>query len=445
MNVGRRIPVCCGIDIGSTNTKAVALDENGAVVARASRPTPRDADGLFIDARDLLDSLEELIARACGDAYQLHAISAAGVGEDGVLVDANLQPLTRALAWFDPRRQGIFRALRPELHGDDTFDVDTDPARTLSGWRWARDQAVGSAHCWVALADIATASWTGHPFMSESIASRTAAWRSGDRQWDQERVAVALGSLDLLPPVRAGGDIVGELMSPSLRRRGIVADDAIAVAGGHDHPIGAWGVHQLVPNAVLDSMGTAEVVVATRAVPREPVRRDEVDVAPAIGSTGVTRLRVEELARNVNWAAQDPAVAAHLRALLAGTEQPDPVLDSEYFLPGKRGGGRPAYAASAPKAPRARASAVLGALAQAGRRAVDAVAVESPTEVRLAGGWIRSPGWIEIKATVNGRRAAAILEPEVTAVGAAMLASQARGWNPDPEIALAGLSALATR
>ena len=310
MNVGRRIPVCCGIDIGSTNTKAVALDENGAVVARASRPTPRDADGLFIDARDLLDSLEELIARACGDAYQLHAISAAGVGEDGVLVDANLQPLTRALAWFDPRRQGIFRALRPELHGDDTFDVDTDPARTLSGWRWARDQAVGSAPCWVALADIATASWTGHPFMSESIASRTAAWRSGDRQWDQERVAVALGSLDLLPPVRAWGDIVGELMSPSLRRRGIVADDAIAVAGGHDHPIGAWGVHQLVPNAVLDSMGTAEVVVATRAVPREPVRRDEVDVAPAIGSTGVTRLRVEELARNVNWAAQDPAVAA---------------------------------------------------------------------------------------------------------------------------------------
>ena len=445
MSIGRRIPVACGIDVGTTNTKAVAIDEEGVVVARASRPTPRDVDGLFIDATVLLESIQDLVARVCGDAYQMHAVSAAGVGEDGVLLDVDLQPLTGSLAWFDPRRQGIFHRLRPDLDDDTTFDVASDPARTLVGWRWAREQTPSDPHCWVALADLSMVRWAGRPFMSDTVASRTAAWRSIDRAWATDRVALTLGDSDLLPPVLCGGDVVGELSDPVLRDAGIVASDAIAVAGGHDHPVGAWGVHQMAPNSVLDSMGTAEVVVATAPLPTAH-RRGGVDLAPAIMSSGVVRLQVEELARNVDWAAQDREVARHIRGLLAGSESPEAVMDSSYFVPGQRGGGRPRYATDAPRSPRARASAVLVALARAGQRAVDAVTdgAESP-DVRMAGGWIRSPGWLEIKAAVSGRRAAAILEPEVTAVGAAILAARARGWRPDATASLAGLSALSTR
>ncbi|WP_316308680.1 hypothetical protein, partial [Clavibacter michiganensis] len=77
--------------------------------------------------------------------------------------------------------------------------------------------------------------------------------------------------------------------------------------------------------------------------------------------------------------------------------------------------------------------------ARAGREAVDAVGVSSGG-VRLAGGWVRSPGWIEIKSAVHNTRAAPILEPEVTAVGAALLAAAARGWTPDATVALGGFS-----
>lgn len=441
-----RIPVACGIDIGSTNTKAIALDQDGVVVARASRPTPRDNQGLVIDARVLRESVEDLVARICGDTYVVHAVSAAGVGEDGVLVDAMMEPLTVALAWFDPRRQSIFRDIRADLSGDAVFDVDTDPARTIVGWRWARGQSSEAPHHWLALADIVTATWTSTPFMSDTIAARTGAWRSADRAWATERVTATLGGTSLLPPVRAAGETVGSLIAPKLRNEGLASHDAIAVAGGHDHPVGAWGVAQLVPNVILDSMGTAEVVVATTPAPLTDPRSPGVDLAPAIGADGVFRLRVEELARNVEWAAQDRDVARHIRGLLSGSEHSEPVLDAGYFRPGQRGGGRPSYAPDAPRDPRARASAVLGALAHAGATAIDAVAAgDGPREVRIAGGWIRSPGWIDIKATVSGRRTAAILEPEVTAVGAALLAAHARGWSPDPMTALAGLSALSTR
>ena len=442
-----RVPVVCGVDVGTTNTKVVALDAEGFVVARASRPTPRDAEGLWIDARALFDAIEEMVVQACGQRYRVHAICAAGVGEDGVLVDVELQPLTKALAWFDPRRQSIFRELRPELHDDDSFDADSDPVRSLVGWKWSREQAMpGTAHRWVALADLAGVQWTGRAFLSDTLASRTGAWRSSDRTWATDRVELTLGSAELLPPVIPTGDVIGELDSPLLLSSGVISPGALAVAGGHDHPIGGWGVDQMVPGAILDSMGTAEVVVAQSRLAATS-RTNYVDLAPGIRSTGTTLLRVEELARNVEWASQDPEVASCIRDVLSGSAAPEPVLDGGFFIPGQRGGGRPSYALDAPSDPRGRASAVLGALAHVGREAVDAVrdGLAEGAEVRLAGGWVRSPGWMDIKSTINGYRTVAILEPEVTAVGAAMLAAKALGWQLDPVIALGGSAARRAR
>ncbi|WP_291051809.1 FGGY family carbohydrate kinase [Herbiconiux sp.] len=454
MGSSSRRPVACGVDVGTTNAKVVLIGEDGAVLARAGRPTPRDAEGQWVDADALFAAIEEMVLEACGDDYEIHAICAAGVGEDGVLVDSASRPLSKALAWFDPRRHGVFRALRADLRDDEAFDAETDPVRTLVGWAWSRAELEGagadvaSARSWVALADLAGVRWSGRAFLSDTLASRTGAWRAADREWSAERVALTLGSADLLPPVVRTGDVVGAVDSPALRAAGVLASDAITVAGGHDHPIGGWGVDQLVPGAVLDSMGTAEVIVAQSL--RPGLRRHEhVDVAPGIRSEGSTLLRVEELARNVEWASQDPEVAARIRLLLQGGVEPEPVLDAGYFVPGPRGGGRPSYSLDAPSDPLARASAVLGALAAVGRDAVLAVdrVAESaphddaarPREVRLAGGWARSPGWLEIKAAVTGRPTAVIAEPEVTAVGAALLAARARGWAPDPAVALGRL------
>lgn len=462
MGSGSRRAVACGVDVGTTNAKVVLIGEDGTVLARAGRPTPRDAEGLWVDADALFAAIEQMVLEACGDAYEIHAICAAGVGEDGVLVDSGSRPLTKALPWFDPRRQGIFRTLRTGLRDDDTFDAETDPVRTLVGWAWSRaemersapDDASG-ARSWVALADLAGVRWSGRPFLSDTLASRTGAWRAADREWSAERVALTLGSAELLPPVVRTGDIVGPVDSPALRAAGVLASDAVTVAGGHDHPIGGWGVDQLISGAVLDSMGTAEVIVAQSPWPGV-LRHENVDVAPGIRSAGTTLLRVEELARNVEWASQDPGVAAQIRRLLQGDVAPEPVLDAGYFVPGPRGGGRPSYSLEAPSDPLARASAVLGALAAVGRDAVlavsrDAASAESGSTttpppvpaaapehppVRLAGGWTRSPGWLDIKSAVNGRPTAVIPEPEVTAVGAALLAACARGWTPDPARAL---------
>ncbi|MEV7393204.1 FGGY family carbohydrate kinase [Streptomyces sp. NPDC091215] len=434
-----RVDAVLGIDIGSTNVKVVALDAAGHVVARVHRATPRPADEPSIDAARLFDTIEEMALAACGDRYAVTAASAAGVGEDGVLVDAGLAPLTRALPWFDPRRTELFDALKPSLGPADGIGTATDAARTLVGWAWARARpGAEPAASWIALTDYVASRWSGTAFLSDTLAARTGAWRPLARTWIDARVEATLGSAQLLPAVLRTGAAAGELRSPRLAEAGVLAPGALVVAGGHDHPVGGWGVDRLHPGAVLDSMGTAEVVVAQTRVPPD-LSPGAFDVSPGIhNASGATVLRVVELARNMQWASRDPDVAHALNQLISGSAAPDDGLYSHAFRPGAAGGHAPSYAPQAPAKPLSRASAVLGALAALGDQAITSIQTltEADTPVYTAGGWARSRGWLDIKRAVTGKDARGIAEPEVTAVGAALLAAHALGWSPSVTTAL---------
>ena len=433
-----RTEVVCGIDIGSTNLKVVALDRRGRVLTRARQITPRNPSDLSIDAQGILNAIEDMIIEVCGSEYIVTAVASAGVGEDGVLVDSDRKPLGRALAWFDPRRTRLFEALEPRLPASEGLGVATNPSHTLIGWLWSRQQLEGgSASAWASITDFAACYWTQKSFISDTLAARTAAWDVRTRTWLTDRVEMTLGSTELLPDVVRAGDPVGPLHSHRLDQAGVLTPNAMVIAGGHDHPIGGWGVDQLHPGAILDSMGTAEVVVAQS--PTANVQRfTGCDIAPGILSPGTTLLTVTEFARNVQWISQDPAVAAAFEAIVAGTQAPDAYLHSDSFIPGGQGGVRPRYATDAPAAPLSRASAVVGALARAGGAAIQSVASKMPpgAPVYVAGGWARSQGWIDIKKAVIGTDVHIIAEPEVTAVGAALLAAKAIDWNIPARTAL---------
>ena len=435
-----RVGVVLGIDIGSTNTKVAALDETGAVVARASLPTPRDPQDRSIDASDLFNTIETMIIEACGDRYAVQAVAAAGVGEDGILVDQARMPLVPAMAWFDPRRAEIFASLEPNLPTAAGIGVATDPSRTLSGWAWAMRQAGSElASSWIALTDYAACRWSETVFMSDTLASRTAAWDVKQHEWVAERVIASLGSLKLLGPVLRAGDIVGPLISKRLTEAGLLSDDAVVVVGGHDHPIGGWGVDQMHPGAILDSMGTAEVVVAQSRKPWT-IGGGRVDVSPGIRSIGTTLLCVAELSRNIYWASGDEAVGSALRRIIAGSLAPDDNISGDYFLPGGQGGIAPRFRTDAPANPVSRASSVAGALSRLGATAVRAVVDEMPPNapIYVTGGWARAQGWLNIKRALSPTEIQVIAEPEVTAVGAALLAGNAIGWKLPAQTALGG-------
>ena len=145
----RRTHVSCGVDIGSTNIKVVAVRADGTVVARHSRPTPRLSNHLSVDAEEMLTLVEEMLLEAAGRDWAIASVCVAGVGEDGVLVDATGHAAVESLPWFDPRRAPIFAELPDDVRASaakSITGVELDAARTVVGWRWATTSKPVTTH-----------------------------------------------------------------------------------------------------------------------------------------------------------------------------------------------------------------------------------------------------------------------------------------------------------
>ena len=97
-----------GVDLGTTVTKAVALDGARRVVARASLPTPWErprAEWCERDPVDAVVTVDRLLAdlvRVAGDV-RVRSIGFCSIAETGALVDADGTAVSRLLAWHDPR------------------------------------------------------------------------------------------------------------------------------------------------------------------------------------------------------------------------------------------------------------------------------------------------------------------------------------------------------
>jgi xylulokinase len=406
--------IWAGADLGSTNIKVLLTDGTGIVLARASRPTPRT--GGRNDADALVDTLEALILQATSPLRgpRLRGVCVAGVGEDGVL-HTHGRPLGRALPWSDPSRRTVLHvlsALRGH-HDRVRYGVELDAARTVAAWAQLAPNEVAAATGWIACTDYPALRWTGRAVMSSSLAPRTGAWLLEPGAWDPDRVTPFL-PIELLPPIVPAGTVIGELRSTRLA--GLLASDAVVVAGGHDHPVAASVVQRQDPGAPLDSMGTAEVIVRTIETALTP---SDVDLSPSILGPGRTALTVVELDRNISWL-RTSGLGAQVNAILAGDLAPPPP-GPQVFVPGAAGGESPMWTAMARKmSDDTRAAAAMSQLAADGVAALRGLAPDARV-IYGTGGWTRSPGWMRLKATAANVPYRVLAEPELTALGAAQL------------------------
>ena len=153
-------------------------------------------------------------------------------------------------------------------------------------------------------------------------------------------------------------------------------------------PVGGWGVDQMVPGAVLDSMGTAEVVVAQSPLApsvRTQARRHRARIrstGTTVAAGGRTRAQRGLGGTGSRGRALDPSAARRHGAPRAGARG--------RLLPARSSRRQTAVLrARCPARPARPASAVLGALACAGRESVDAVCGDTvdrtPCDSRGAG------------------------------------------------------------
>jgi xylulokinase len=265
--------ISLGIDIGTTNTKAVliAVDATSGIdsvheLSVRSFPTPAGA-------ATILAGLEEAIRGVLAETgARPTVVGIASMAETGVPLTAGGAPLRELIRWNGQDATLGTEILANHLDPEDLFiatGVPLAPKVPLAMWAGlrTRDPALWSRMAmWAGVADYVGLALTGELVTDHTLAGRTMAYRlpptgqSLPGSFDSGLLDVVGLRPGHLPRVAAPGDAAGTVTEAAARRFGIAPGIPVYIAG-HDHAVGAWAAGARAAGDVADSIGTAEALV----------------------------------------------------------------------------------------------------------------------------------------------------------------------------------------
>lgn len=259
-----------GMDIGSTNCKAILFDAEGRQLAGASREYPEVYPGpamlelnpelVWAAIREVLGSVA---AQASGDPVQAICFSAIGeaftpVAADGsflhnTICSADNRAVAQADSWRDTLgAQGVFGITGMPLH----------PSYTLNKVMWLRENRPDVyARTWKNLMwpEIVHLRLGLEPRLDWTLAGRTMGFDVARRRWaDGVLQAADVSPEAFATPIRPG-DVVGSIGQRAAEETGLPVG-CLVVAGGHDQPMNALGAGVIREGMAVDGMGTTECV-----------------------------------------------------------------------------------------------------------------------------------------------------------------------------------------
>lgn len=264
-------PLLLGLDIGTTNIKAVIFDLYGQVVASASVKTPTHyprSSWAYYRPEEIWNYTVGVIKTAVSQVDQpqrIVSVAVASMGEAAVPLDEHGEATYDAIAWFDTRSEPQALWLAEHIGRQRLFAVSGLTLQPIFGlckvlWIRQHEPAVFQRSVlWLNMADYIAFRLSGEAATNYSLASRTLALNLHKLAWD-EPLLTELGI-----PVRFWGELIG-----SGRQLGAVLPEAaaatglpagcIVASGGHDHVCAAFALGVNQPGTLLDSIGTAEAM-----------------------------------------------------------------------------------------------------------------------------------------------------------------------------------------
>ena len=455
------------IDQGTTNTKVLAVDESGAVVARASRPVAiafpqpswveQDGESVWKTVADALDE--------CLTHVPVASVAAIGVTNqrESVLVwdRATGRPLGPCIVWQCRRTAPFCAALRDRGLGpmlEEKTGLTIDPLFSASKIRWLLD-AIPDGHRRAAAGEVCAGtmdSWvlwnlTGGRVHAcdASNASRTQLFNLASGTWDEALLDVFGVPQAALPSIRASSGIAGETAA-----RGQVPDGIpIASLIGDSHAA-LFGHAAFEPGAAKATYGTGSSLMTPIAEPRRSARGLSTTVAWALEGrlTYALEGNITATGGAVDWFGQflgGPQTAETVAAMAETV----PDSGGVYVVPAFAGLGAPHWDDGArglicglTRGTTAAhvARATIEAIGYQVRDVFDAMRADAgvPLAALLAdGGASRNDLLMQLQADVLGCPVVRNLSTDLSACGAAWLAGLAAGVWPS----LDGLAALPRR
>jgi xylulokinase len=458
-----------GIDLGSTNLKAIVYDLKGRKVAGGSRPTrrfhpePAHPDWTVWDPEQIwggtADAIREAVAQLA-DPSRIRAVAVTGMGMDGLPVDEQGQWLYPFISWHDPRTLPQHRWWCEHIGVERQFAIGGNPLWPINSalrilWIAEHEPDIyRRCHRWLLIEDFLNHQLCGRAVTDHSMASCTLLFDQRRRQWSDELIEHSGIRRDLLPEALPAGTRIGEVHHHAARRTGLPAGTPV-VLGGHDHLCGALPVGAFRPGVALSVSGTWEMV--TTPTP-EPLLTEALRVAGitvqahvlparhAIWGGNVAGEMVEWFRRCTVGSETGPANPdTSWETLMAGAAAAPPGARGALFLPHMSGASCPVVDAQslgvfAGLNPRVTPADLLRAIIEGlNYQFVDILQeMERATgraleRVVVAGGATRNPFWMQNKADVAGRPLEISHVEDASPLGAALLAGIGVGLYQDAQ------------
>lgn len=247
--------VMLGVDVGTSSTKGVAVDEEGRLLAVAvrqhqvARPSPGivEMDGAIW--WDEFCSIARELAAHAPDGFA--AVGVSGMGPCVQLTDADHRPTTpSALYGVDTRATDEIAQLNDELGADTIYERTDSYLSTQSGgpkFRWFarhRPEAYRASSRFHMPASLIVARLTGEYVLDRQSASQsTPLYDAATQEWDRAWADVVAPGIEL-PRLAWAGDLAGTVHDAGAEATGIRAGTPVAVG-----TIDAWA-EQLSVGAV---------------------------------------------------------------------------------------------------------------------------------------------------------------------------------------------------
>ncbi len=441
-----------GVDVSTTATKAVLVDEKGAVAGIGA------AEYDFAVPRPMWSEQDPALWWAGTTRAVRAALAAAGVAGDGVaaigltgqmhgavLLDAADRVLRPAILWNDQRSAAECDLIREAVGPERLIEVtgnDAVTGLTAPKLVWVREH---EPEVWARIAhmllpkDHVRLHLTGEHALDKADGSGTGLFDLAARDWSP----VVLDALRIprawLPATHEGPSVTGGLTEAAAAATGLRAGTPV-VAGGGDQSANAVGVGVVAPGTVALSLGTSGVIFAATTAPLFDREGRVHAFCHALPERWHLMSVMLSAAGSLRWLRDTLAPGEAYDSLVETAATVPPGSDGLVFLPYLSGERSPH------KDPFARGAFVGLTLAHERRHLVRAVlegvafglrdglelmiaAGMPPAEqVRASGGGLASPLWRQILADVLGAEIATVGTTEGAAYGAALLASQAAGW-----------------
>ncbi len=259
-----------GIDIGTTNSKAVAYSYSGQVLVQSNCTYPHlsPAEGYHeLDPLALFNAVCTVIktvVQHCND-HQLSAVCFSSAMHGVFAVDHQGDPLTNMITWADLRSSAYAKKLKADSLAGTLYERTGTPIHAMAPLcklMWMKDnlpEIFAKAYKFISIKEFVFFRFFNRFIIDRSVASSTGLFDIHSLTWNQDALRFASISEERLSEHVATTAVISGLVPRYSKELGI-GPDIPFVIGGSDGCMAHIGSNALEPGDVSITIGTSGAV-----------------------------------------------------------------------------------------------------------------------------------------------------------------------------------------